>query len=366
MTVREGLLATIHGEQADRIPFQIRTGYLKDGCAAREARNKGMGINYVVSCMHRITPHVREIKSTAMTTKRKETRITNQTPVGEVSCAFYDVNPFGGGLHGIYGGPTEYRVKKLEDWNVVKYFAENTEYEPYYDRFDYFKHLVGDEGVIFTFVGYHSPYTSLLIDWAGPQRLYIDHFRHPEIVEGILEAIAKNQEKQFPIAVNSPADILKYGDHIDGKFISPPAFEKYILPLHNKFARMAHAKGKVTGIHCDGKLNSLKHLIAELEHNIIHAVTPPPVGDLPIKEALELWDNKTIWVNYEYHFMGPKALKKHLLKLLRSIIPGYRVVMDASTERWVPPDCLRMFANIMSKATLPLTKQKIRKIEKST
>jgi hypothetical protein len=311
-------------------------------------------------------PHVREIRSVAMTTKKRATRITYVTPVGEVSFAVHDVTPFGGRFDGICGGPSEYLVKTLEDWKVVKYMAEDTQYEPFYERFDYFKRLLGDEGVIFTFVGYHSPYTKLLIDWAGAQRLYIDHFRHPEIVEGVLEAIAKNQEKQYPIAVNAPADILKYGDHIDGKFISPPAFEKYILPLHNKFARMAHAKGKITGIHCDGKLNVLKHLIAELEHDIIHAVTPPPVGDLPIKEALNLWDNKVIWINYEYHFMGPKALKKHLLNLLRSIIPGYRVVVDASTERWVPPDCLRMFANIMSKATLPLTEQKIRKIEKST
>ncbi len=257
-------------------------------------------------------------------------------------------------------------MKKLDDWDVIKYMIEDTRYEPYYDRFDYYRDLLGDEGVIFTFVGYHSPYTKLLIEWAGVQRLFIDHFKYPERVDCVLEALVANQEKQFPIAAGSPADIIKYGDHIDEGFISPHAFEKYILPIHNKFARMAHQQGKITAIHCDGRLNKLKDLIADLEHEIIHAITPLPVGNLPIKEALDIWDDKILWVNYEYHFMGPKALKKHLLKLLRSIIPGYRVVIDASTERWVPPESLRVFTDIMSKATLPLTENQLRKIEKST
>jgi len=365
-TIREGLIATIHGKQADRIPFQTRTNYLPQGRVEREVRNKGMGINYVVQCMHTFMPHVRVVTSTGMTTRGKETRTIFETPVGKVSQVSRDAKPFAGRFDGIGGHLTEYPVKKLEDWDVVKYMAEDTQYEPYYDRFDYFKKLLGDEGVIFTFVGYHSPYTKLLIEWASAQRLYIDHFRHPEKVEAVLEAIGNNQEKQFPIAADSPADIVKYGDHIDEGFISPSAFEKYILPIHNKFARTAHAKAKITAIHCDGRLNGLKELIGELDHNIIHAITPPPVGNLPIKEALDIWDDKVLWINYEYHFMGPRALRKHMLKLLRSIVPGYRVVIDASTERWVPLDCLHMFANIMSKATLPLTERGIRKIEKST
>lgn len=366
MTIREGLLATIHGEKADRIPFQTRVNYLLQGQVEREARNKGMGINVALQCMHTFMPNVKVSTSTTMTTKRKETRTIFKTPMGEVSQASRDAKPFGGRFDGIGGHLTEYPVKKLKDWDVVRYMAEDTQYETYYDRFDYYRNLLGDEGVIFTFIGYHSPYTKLLIEWAGVPRLYVDHFRHPEKVEPVLETLAVNQEKQFSIAVDSPADIVKFGDHIDEGFISPHAFEKYILPIHNKFARMAHKQGKITAIHCDGRLDALKDLIAELEHDIIHAITPQPVGNLPIKEALDTWDDKILWINYEYHFMGPKALKKHLLEMLRSIIPGYRVIVDASTERWVPPECLRIFADIMSKATLPLTETKIRRIEKST
>ena len=128
---------------------------------------------------------------------------------------------------------------------------------------------------------------------------------------------------------------------------------------------MAHSKGKITAIHCDGRLNGLKHLIAELDHDIIHAITPPPIGNLPIKEALEIWPNKILWINFEYYNMGLKKMQKKLIELLRSIIPGYRDILDPSTERWVPPKYLRAFAKIASQATLPLTEEKIKKIEDS-
>ncbi|HEA71142.1 hypothetical protein LCGC14_0555840 [marine sediment metagenome] len=58
-------------------------------------------------------------------------------------------------------------------------------------------------------------------------------------------------------------------------------------------------------------------------------------------------------------------MQKKLIELLRSIIPGYRVILDPSTERWIPPKYLRAFAKIASQATLPLTEEKIKKIENS-
>ncbi len=43
--------------------------------------------------------------------------------------------------------------------------------------------------------------------------------------------------------------------------------------ISSKFAGMACFKGKITAIHCDGRLTGLKHLIAEIDHDIIHAIT---------------------------------------------------------------------------------------------
>ena len=376
MSIREGIIATIHKKQADRIPFTMSWWYLPAGEIEREVRNKGLGLFYWIPCMYVSMPNVKMSMSggglfgSFVAAKEAEVKVTFETPVGTVSSPYY-MTSFAGAMQDVYNFEgigshlIGHFVNKPEDWDVLKFMAEDLRYEACYDHLEYFNQLLGNDGVTNTMVGFHSPYTRLLIDWVGANRLFVDYAKYPNKVESVIEALAKNYEKQYPIAANAPADIVMYGDHIDEVLISPRIFERYILPEHNKFVRMAHAKGKVTAIHCDGRLNGLKHLIAKLEHDIIHGITPPPVGNLPINEALDLWKDKVLWINYEYHFMGVEALKKHLLNLLRSIIPGYRVIIDVSTERYVPPECLRMFANIMSKATLPLTEEKIDKIEKS-
>jgi carbohydrate-binding DOMON domain-containing protein len=69
---------------------------------------------------------------------------------------------------------------------------------------------------------------------------------------------------------------------------------------------------KITAVHCDGRLNGLENQTAILEHDVIHTMTPSPIGNLPIKEALDIRKDKTLCINYEYYSMATKALRKHL------------------------------------------------------
>jgi hypothetical protein len=370
MTKREGVLATIRGEEADRIPFVQEWPYLPNGEAELEARSRGLSLYYRMPAYYEDRPNV---KVTRIEVPGEPVKIRYDTPVRSVWQPLHR-RLFMGAMQGVhdYKGIGSYvtggMVKRPEDYEVLKYIAQDTEYSPHYEAIEDFRRILGDEGIVMAFkgdVGFHAPYTTLLIDWVGAKRLAVDEFRHPELVEDVLEALSASQRKFWPYFVDSPADMIMYGDHIDDKFISPSAFENHILPFHNEFVRLAHSRGKHTCIHCDGRLDRLKDQIGRLEHDVIHAITPPPVGNLDIKEALDIWPDKVLWVNYEYHVLGPRALKRHLLSLLRSIIPGYRVIMDVSTERWVPLDCLRMFSEIMSRCTLPLTEEKIRRIERS-
>ena len=370
MNKREGLLATIRGKEADRIPFLQEWPYLPNGEAELEARNMGLSLYYRMPAYTEVRPNV---KVTRVEVPGEAVRIQYDTPAGSVWQPFHP-RTFTGTMQGVhdYKGIGSYltggMVKEPGDYEVLKFIAGDAEYAPHYEAIQDFREILGDEGIVMTFkgdIGFHAPYTTLLIDWVGAKRLIIDQYRHPELVEEVLDVLASSQRKFWPYFVDAPADMIMYGDHIDDKFITPSNFEKYILPFHNDFCRLAHSRGKYTCIHCDGGLARLRDLIAELEHDVIHAITPPPVGNLDIAEALEAWPDKVLWVNYEYHSLGPKALKKHLLALLESMVPGHRVVMDVSTERWVPLDTLRMFSRIMSRCTLPLTEKKIQSIRRS-
>ena len=65
------------------------------------------------------------------------------------------------------------------------------------------------------------------------------------------------------------------------------------------------------------------------------------------------------------YLLGPEAVKKHLLDLLEAAIPGDRLILAASTEIRVPEECLKAVADVMEKATLPLSKEKINNIRKA-
>lgn len=58
--------------------------------------------------------------------------------------------------------------------------------------------------------------------------------------------------------------------------------------------------------------------------------------------------------------MGVDAVQRYTLNLLRSVIPGDRLMMIASTENLVSDAALARLSAIMANATLPLTAAKLR------
>ena len=59
----------------------------------------------------------------------------------------------------------------------------------------------------------------------------------------------------------------------------------------------------------------------------------------------------------------PTASKKYLFDLLRSMIPGDGLAIEASTENLVSDEHLLLLSKVMEKATLPLSSRNIDKIE---
>ena len=139
------------------------------------------------------------------------------------------------------------------------------------------------------------------------------------------------------------------------------------MPEYEKMARIFHAHGKLMAVHMDGRLNVLKDLIAQTSIDIIEAFHPPPMGDLPLAEALQVWKEKAIWMGFPgaIYEIGSIEVKKYLLDLLRTIGTGERLVIEMSTENLVSNEHLVLLTSIMENIDLPLTKAKIDRIEKA-
>lgn len=343
------------------------------GWAERECRNRGMGLAWLRP------PHIERLHGVEVTERRvvisgvPVVRRTFTTPVGSV---YEDERREPGtgqwramrSWLGNQAWTTERLIKTPDDYQVMKYIVEHTEYVADYFPIEQAMEWLGDDGVVVDMLP-HSPMQMLMIHWVGSEggRIFYHLADHPELAEDLARAVSKSREPLYEIAAKSPAPIAFCGDNIDGVLINPKLFQQYFMPEYEKQAKVLHAHGKLMSVHMDGRLNVLKHLIAQTPIDIVEALHPPPMGDLPVGEALALWPEKAVWLGFpgSIYQSGPAATKQFALDLLREIGPGDRFAVAMSTENQVTNANLRMLTAVLENAALPLTPEIIRRIEQA-
>jgi hypothetical protein len=343
------------------------------GSVERECRNRGMGIAWLRP------PHVERLHGVELTEQRAVVagapvvRRTFTTPVGSV---YEDERREPGtgqwrAMRSWIGNQpwtTERLIKSPDDYTVVKYIVEHTEYVADYFPIEQAVDWLGDDGVVVDMLP-HSPMQMLMIHWVGSEggRIFYHLADHPELVEDLARAVSKSREPLYEIAARSPAPVAFCGDNIDGVLVNPKLFQKYFMPEYEKQAKVLHAHGKLMSVHMDGRLDVLKHLIGRTPIDIVEALHPPPMGDLPVAEALALWPDKTVWLGFPgaIYQAGPDATRQFALELLREIGSGERFAVAMSTENQVANANLRMLTAVLEHAELPLTPRVIEQIERS-
>jgi len=330
-----------------------------------------MGVWWQRPCYTASMSHVDIVERRGLSSGLGTTLVEYHTPVGTVTerlkkepgvgewkaqRSWRDVTPWA----------VERQIKRPEDYDVVKFMVEDTVYKVDYFPIEQAKGWLGEDGVVIANLP-HSPMQMLMIDWVGTPTFYIHYAKYREKVVELYRAIDKKYEEIYKIAAESPADAVIFGDNVDGVLVNPNLFKQYFMPSYEKCAQVVHEKDKLLATHFDGRLDVLKDLIAKCPQDIIEAFHPPPMGDLPLPEALDLWKEKVILVGFpgSVYTLGTEVVKKYLLDLLRSVIPADMVAIEASTENLVSDENLLALTSILEKATLPLSKEKIDEIERS-
>jgi hypothetical protein len=187
------------------------------------------------------------------------------------------------------------------------------------------------------------------------------------LVEELYAALCASRRPLYEIAAKSPAPVVLCGDNVDGVLVTPRLFERYFMPVYAEQACALHAHGKLMAVHMDGRLKALAGLIARTEIDIVEAFHPPPMGDLPLGEALARWPGKAIWAGFpgSVYALGTRATREYALALLEEAVPGERLVVEMSTENLVSNENLLALTGVLELATLPLTEGKVREIGRS-
>jgi len=362
MTRRERIMAASPGQRADKLPFFHWWRHSQTGSVERECRNRGMGM-----CWER-PPYVERLHDVTVTEQgaavdgRPVIRRTFTTPIGSV----YEDEVREPGTFQWHGNRSwmditpwliTRRIKEPEDYAVVKYIVEHTEYVADYFPIEQAMDWLGDEGLVVDNLP-HSPVQMLMINWVGSDggRCFFHMADYPELWDDLYHAISKSREPLYEIAAKSPAPITWWGDNIDGQLVSPKIFEKYCMPEYVKQTRLLHPAGKKLAVHMDGRIACLKDLIAKTPIDIIEAFHPLPMGDLRLDEALAAWPDKIIWLGYPggVYELGPSATVELAISLLREAGTGERLAIAMSTENLVSNENLIALTSVLENASLPL------------
>ena len=317
MDVAERVYRVLNGEMPDRIPWLIYASHLPRGSFERRMRDMGLGLDVRCSVYKVYSPNVK------VETRTVEDYIHTiyHTPLGEVCSKCRTGLSFQ--FPGQGSWTVEHPVKSLEDLKAVKFIVEDMVYEPKYEMYSQAEEELEGDGIVTAGADY-TPLMKTIIGYMGFRTFAIMYRRHVNAIEELVESLDKKYLEMYKVIARSPARIVRVGDNIDGVMISPSLFERYCLPYYNKYADILKKAGKIVISHMDGRLRVLKDLIAKTRLDAIEAFTPPPVGDLPIKEAKETWKDKAMWLNFpeEVFLRTADEIRGYTLRLLKDMAPG--------------------------------------------
>jgi hypothetical protein len=321
--------AALHHQEPDQVPFAPYDNLIPRGDFERALRNRGMGL-----CLRRSTIWP-EIQNVSVETRNEgDTTLTiYHTPEGDVSSRSR------AHLSRISDNSMveiEGMIKELKDYDPVIFMLDNTVFHADNSVYENITRDIGTDG-IFRDTGLDheaSPYAATrryygyeqgLENWIYAQRNEPDHFSE------LMQAQERRDERRLQLVMDSPAEFIGFG-WLEGLW-SPKQFRAFELPFYQKWVSALQSKGKLCALHCDATKNmgNYKGVLAEIGAAVIEAFTPPPVGEISVKEARAAWGPDTvIWINFPETIFwgGVEATRQYTKELLLSDAPGNALVIS--------------------------------------
>ena len=239
--------------------------------------------------------------------------------------------------------PIEHLVKSERDLPALRYVYSHTNWEPDYAYARKRVEQIGDQGVLLCYLP-KSPFMHLVALEAGITAVTFAEAADPDEFAGTLAVMKSAFDRAAQISVDSPAEVLMIPENLSAEMIGPRYFEKYMRAYQEEWIGKIASAGKYSFIHMDGTLKGLLREEASTGVSVIEAMTPHPVGDLPVEQWAERANNpKTIlWGGLPGVFFTSKVsdeeFDRHVQHVLSVMRVHPRYVLGVADQ--VPPDCL--------------------------
>ncbi|NQT37416.1 MAG: hypothetical protein HQ581_08010 [Planctomycetes bacterium] len=293
MTGRERLNAVLRKQSKDRLPWTTLVDDATLSLLPDELRGNG-GIDFYkhLGCdifmlngwntaHHFESPQLRWPDRVEVVRSRENERRTVQwkTPKGTLTAISRGAHPI------TYPVDSIEAVRIYRDmWEGVSFVAHPDDDRATLGTLD---KLVGDDGVVTRFWG-PSAIPRLLEEDMGTENFYYLMADYPNEVEGLIRTIHERELDAFRILADGPWDSVTLIENTSTFYISPDIYRRYNMPHQREFVETVKSKGKVAILHMCGHVHGILDLIKETNCDGIHALTPPPTGDTPWEDALDV------------------------------------------------------------------------------
>lgn len=181
---------------------------------------------------------------------------------------------------------TEYLIKDDGDYKLYGDLVQAEQYYPAYAGVEILESRIGPDGLVVV-SGLDLPLVRLFRS-CNPEKLLVDMMTQPSNVRWVMDLIHEKNIEGYRLISQSPARVIVLGgSYLTTKLISPGIFEEYVIGYCRDYADIIHESGKVFLIHMCGSIRRLLPFVPLTGADGLECVTPPPVGDVEVFDALE-------------------------------------------------------------------------------
>jgi len=290
MTSKERIQSALEGKPVDRIPFSPFLAYVWEHFPQEIQRKGQLSFLKEVGADPLWRGAVCPVKSTVsgVTTERsedeREITVKTTTPVGSVTSVWLKSDT--GNTAFLVGHP----LRTEEDYKVQLWIEEHTHLE--YNLQAVADHLSGpgQEGLSIgmLFPRGKTAFQSLIEHHVGTEELIYALCDFPATVESLLAAMVENDLEAARMAVESDYEYFLTWEDSSTQNYSPAMYEKYIGSEIRSACEILVRAGKKYIQHACGHVKHLLELMKAGGVVGIESISPPPTGNVTLKEAREM------------------------------------------------------------------------------
>lgn len=324
-TVRERFRRTLSGRSIDRPVYAVYDWFVKNRDIDWQSLfDQGLGQINHVDLVESRRPHLEVVESTRLENGQVRRDVTWRTEAGE--------------LHEWYLGEwrQEYFIKTPDDYAILAQALRDSTCRACPERFEESERAVGENGITLGQLG-RTPMQEVQIDFAGLETFSLHLAEGCSELFDLLELMNELKLRELREALKTPTRYIKLWENLTIETMGPHCYRKHLVPVYNRLFDVLKGSKKKLLVHYDGKLKLIAADIRALPFDGIDSLTPPPEGDMSVRECRECWPDKFLWLhpNLGWFRLTEPNLLANVRRMVAEATPG-RYCLMISEE--VPPD----------------------------